>query len=160
MKPTNLLDAIRVVKRNEELARDGYAEAMKTIKNENGRHLFEQLRDFENFHYEKLSALEKSLEGTGNFIEYEGKEFALPPVFEIKAVEDLQNKTIIKIVTDAMELEKLAEKTYSDLADQISDPKGNNMFCRLSDEEHNHYRILREAYWTLSNLGVWKWTRL
>jgi hypothetical protein len=31
---------------------------------------------------------------------------------------------------------------------------------RLSEEEHNHYRILNEAYWVLNDLGIWKWTRL
>ena len=160
MNPPSLLDAIRVVKRNEEKARDSYAKAMTTIKNQAGRHLFEQLKEFEHYHFEKLTELEKSLEETGGFIDYKGREFPLPPVFVIKAAKDLGGKTIMKIVVEAMELEQEAKDTYANLSEQISDPQGQKMFSRLSDEEYNHYRILKEAYWTLSNLGVWKWSRL
>ena len=57
-------------------------------------------------------------------------------------------------------MEKQAEKAYADLAAQVTDAQGHKMFIRLSEEEHNHYRILNEAYWTMNELGVWKWTRI
>jgi len=43
-----------------------------------GKDLFIQLSAFEQFHYEKLTALEKSLEESGKFIHYEGKALILP----------------------------------------------------------------------------------
>jgi rubrerythrin len=156
----NLLEAIRIVKRNEQVASEKYAEAAQTIGHPRGKELFTQLSNFEQYHYEQISALEKSLEESGDFINYEGKEFPLPPVFDIKAAADPNRKSMMTIIAEAIELEKIAEKTYADLAAQITIPRGRQMFIRLSEEEHNHYRILNEAYWTLNELGVWKWSRV
>lgn len=160
MSTPNLLDAVRVVKENERIALESYADAAKKISNPMGQKLFEQLSEFERFHYEKLTALEKSLEETGDFINYEGKEFPLPPILEIKVAEEPNRTSVMSIISDARELEKKAEKAYADLAAQLTDPRGHKMFRRLSEEEHNHYRILTDAYWSLNDTGVWKWSRL
>jgi rubrerythrin len=158
MSNTNLLDAIKVVKENERIASDTYAAAAKKISNPMGKQLFEQLSEFEQYHFTKVSALEKSLIDKGTYISYAGKDFPLPPLFEIKAAQELNRKSVMNIITDAIALEKRAQKTYSDLASQVTDPEGHAMFSRLAEEEHNHYRLLNEAYWTLTNLGVWKWS--
>lgn len=159
MSTPSLLDAIRIAKDNERIASDNYAAAAMEIHSQVGKHIFTELSKFEQFHFEKLSALEKSLVDEGKYINYEGKEFPLPPIFEIKAAEEPNQKTTITIIAQAIELEKLAEKTYAEMAAQISDPQGHKMFSRLSEEEHHHFVILREAYWTVTNLGVWTWTR-
>jgi len=159
MSTTNLLDAIRVVKENERVAQISYADAAHRVSNPLGKNLFEQLSAFEQFHYEKLTALETSLEATGEFIDYEGKEFPLPPTFEINAAQEPATKSVIAIISAAMDLEKLAEKSYADLATISTDKKGHEMFSKLSEEEHKHYRLLLEAYWNLTNLGTWKWSR-
>jgi rubrerythrin len=159
MSTTNLLEAIRVVKENERVASESYADAASKIGFERGKELFEQLSEFEKFHFEQLSALEKSLEEEGNYINYEGKDFPLPPMLEIKAAKEPNKKSVMKIISEAMELEKQAETTYADLAAQISDPRGHEMFLRLSEEEHNHYVILSEAFWSLNNFGTWTWPR-
>ena len=160
MSTPSLLDAIRVVKENEKIALESYAEAAKNISNPMGKQLFEQLSEFERFHYEKLSILERSLEEKGDFINYEGKEFPLPPVLEIKAAEEPNRKSIMSIISAAMDLEKQAKKAYADLAAQVTDPQGHKMFSRLSEEEHNHYHILMGAYWSLNDTGVWNWSPL
>jgi rubrerythrin len=159
MSTPNLLDAIRVVKENERIASESYADAAQKMSNRMGKELFEQLSEFEKFHYEQLTALEKSLEENGNFIIYEGKEFPLPPTFEIKAAEEPNQKSLMEIISEAKELEKQTEIAYADLAAELTDPQGHEMFTKLSEEEHNHYRILTEAYWTLNNLGVWRFSR-
>jgi rubrerythrin len=159
MSTTNLLDAIRVVKENERIASASYADAAQKVSNPIGKDLFEQLAKFEKFHYDKLTALEASLETKGDYISYEGREFPLPPVFEIKAAQEPNSKTIMSIIKSAMDLEKIAEKSYAELAAQIEDPKGHAMFYKLADEEHNHWRLLSEAYWNLNNLETWKWSR-
>jgi rubrerythrin len=155
----NLLDAIRVVKENERIASASYADAAQKIGNPMGKKLFEQLSEFEKFHYEQLTALETSLEEKGDFINYEGKEFPLPPIFEIKAAQEPSTKSVMTIISTAMDLELQAEKAYADLAAQTTDPRGHEMFSRLSEEEHKHYRLLLDAYWTLNNLGTWTWSR-
>jgi rubrerythrin len=65
----------------------------------------------------------------------------------------------MEIISEAKELEKQTEIAYADLAAELTDPQGHEMFTKLSEEEHNHYRILTEAYWTLNNLGVWRFSR-
>jgi rubrerythrin len=156
MNTTNLLDAIRVVKENERIASEKYANAAQILAKV-GKELFMQLSEFEKYHYERITALEKSLMEKGDYINYEGKEFPLPPIFEIKAAEEPNKKSIMQVITEALELEKQAEKAYADLAAQITDEQGHKMFIKLSEEEHNHFRILTKAYWSLNDTGVWKW---
>lgn len=157
MTTPSLLDSIRAVKENERIASESYLAASEEINNPIGKHIFLELSKFEKYHFDKLSDLEKSIESSGKFIDYEDREFLLPPVFEIKASEDPKNKSVITIISQAIELEKQAEKVYGNMAARISDPLGHSMFSRLAEEEHQHYKILREAYWTVTNLGTWKW---
>jgi rubrerythrin len=157
MNTPNLLDAIRVAKENERIASESYANAATQI-NTLGKKLFEQLSKFEQFHYEKLDALEKSLVAKGNFIHYAGKAFVLPPKLEIKFAEEPHQKSMLFIISEAMKIELQAEKTYADLASQLTDPMGHKMFIKLSKEEHKHYEILSDAYWSLNQTGVWTWS--
>jgi len=160
MTTPNLLDSIRAVKENERIASESYLAASNEINNPIGKQIFLELSKFEQYHLKKLTELEKSLEESGLFINYEGREFPLPPKFEIKASEDPKNKSVITIISQAIELEKQAEKVYTNMAARILDPRGHSMFSRLAEEEHQHYKILREAYWTVTNLGTWKWVAL
>ena len=157
MNTPNLLDAIRIVKENERLAVESYANAAKRI-NPLGKKLFEQLSEFEKYHYERLTALEKSLEESGQFINYQGKELILPPRLEIKFADEPNPKSLMEIISEARKLEKKAEKAYADLAAQLEDPQGHEMFVRLSEEEHKHFEILSEAFWSLNQTGVWKYS--
>jgi rubrerythrin len=154
MNTPNLLDAIRIVKENERSAAESYATAAKKV-NSLGKKLFEQLSEFEKFHYEKLTALEKSLEASGKFINYEGKALILPPRLEIKFAEEPEHKSLMDIISEAKKLEKQTEKVYGDLAEQLDDPQGHDMFAKLSEEEHKHYLILSDAYWSLNQNAVW-----
>jgi len=154
MNPPNLLDAVRIVKGNERIAADFYAtEAKKFTTAINV--LFEQLSSFEEFHFKKLTELEASLEKNGDFIHYTGREFILPPKFELTATPGL--KSMIQVILEAMKLEKKAETAYADLAAQIDDEQGHQMFVMLAEEEHKHYWILEKASTSLNQTGVWKW---
>lgn len=159
MNTPNLLDAIRVAKENEKNAYEKYADAARDLVNPIARQLFGQLSEFEKFHLEKLTALEKSFQETGKFILYEGKAFPLPPVFEIKAAEEPNKKSVMQIISEARELEKQAEETYASIANKCPDQEGKGMFNKLSSEERMHYKILSEAYWSLNQTGSWKWSR-
>ena len=159
MSSTSLLDAVRVVKENERIASESYARAVNATTNPLGKELFTQLSDFEKYHLQKLTALEKSLEETGEFIDYTGREFPLPPVFEVAAAREPDQKSVMHIITEAIDLEQTAEKAYTELAGRISDLRGHQMFTRLAREEHIHYRILFQAYWSINDTGTWKWTR-
>jgi rubrerythrin len=150
MSTPNLLDAVRVVKENERRASESYADAARQVKDKMAQKLFEMLSEFEQFHYAQLTTLEKSLVEKGNFLNADGKAFPLPPLFEIKAAEEPNEKSLMGIISAAMELEKQAEQTYADLAALVTDSQGRELFRGLSEQEHTHYRILRDAYWALS----------
>jgi rubrerythrin len=155
MNTTNLLEAIGVAKENERKASEFYAKAAETKTLSIGKKLFKQLSEFEQFHYDRIAALEKSLMEKGDFIDYEGKEIPLPPTFDIKAAQEPNKKSVMQIISEALDLERQMEKAYADLAAQIKDPQGHKMFSRLSEEEHKHFLLLLEAYWSLNNFGVW-----
>ena len=124
-----------------------------------GKKLFEELSEFEKHHYEQLTALEMSLEKSGDYINYQGKEFPIPPTFEVKAAQEPETKSVMSIISEAIELEREAESAYAEIASQSTDQRGYEMFSRLSEEEHEHYRLLTDAFWTLTNLGVWRYSR-
>lgn len=159
MSAKNLLDAVRVVKENERIASASYADAAQKINNPLGKNLFLELSKFEQYHYDQLTRLEVSLEKKGGYINYEGKDFPIPPTFEISAAKEPNSKSIMTIITSAIDLEKKSEKAYAELALKTSDETGYKMFRKLSEEEHKHYELLIDAYWTLTNLGTWKWTQ-
>ena len=65
----------------------------------------------------------------------------------------------MEIITEAKKIEQQAEKAYSDLAEQLDDPQGHAMFVKLSEEEHMHYLILSDAFWSLNQTTTWKYSR-
>jgi len=158
MTTTNLLDAIHVACENERIACESYANASKGLTNPLAKELFERLSEFEQYHFDRLTALEKSLKEGNDYIDYAGKEFPLPPIFEIPAAQEPQQKSVMKIISEARQLERQAQQAYADLANQIEDPQGQAMFKRLAEEEDIHYRILTEVYWNLNDRGIWKWS--
>jgi rubrerythrin len=159
MVENKLMEAIAVVKENEKTASDFYANAATKTGSAVGKQLFEQLSEFERFHYARLTLLEQSLREKNDFIAYEGKDFPMPPNLAPQAAEDPLHQPVINIILLAMDLEKKAEAAYTDLAAQISNPQGQDMFTKLAGEERNHYRILKGAYESLSNLQRWSWAK-
>ena len=156
MNTPNLLNAIRIAKENEETAMKTYANAARRKKNEVCEELFVQLSEFEKFHLERLTDLEKNLAEKGDFINYEGKEFMLPPKLKVEFARKADQLSLMEIITEARKTERQAEKTYATLAAHLADVRGHEMFVRLSEEEHNHYLILTEAFWSINQTGVWK----
>ena len=158
MNNPTLLDVIRIAKEKVRLASESYARAAQRI-NILGRKLFGQLSEFEQFHYDQLTALEISLQEKRNFINYGGKELILPPVLEIKLTDIPEHQSLLDIIYAAIQAEKQSEKDYAKLASQITQSLGHKMFLRLSREECNHVNILGKAFWSLNQTGVWNWSR-
>jgi rubrerythrin len=100
--------------------------------------------------------LEESLRDERAFIEYEGRELDLPTPGEVKPFEEPDENSAMAIITMAMDIEREAEKRYTQLATQTKDADGRSMLERLAEEEHNHYLIFSDAYWSLNDRGVWE----
>lgn len=155
-KDLSLQDALQIAKAAEQKAADLYADAAQKTANPLARELFNKLAEFEHHHYDKLVNLEESLRENGAFIDYEGPEIKLSTSGEVKRIEEPNRKSAMAIITMAIDIEQEAEKRYTELADQTSDPDGRSMFEQLAEEEHNHYLILSDAYWSLNDRGVWE----
>ena len=153
----NLLDAIQMAMETEQKAATFYADAAQEAANPLGRELFDQLAEFERYHYRKLADLEKSMRDEGAFIEYQGRELTLSVPSEVDSKES-NKMSVMEIITLAIHAERDAEKRYTTLAEQTADPDGRAMFKRLAEEEHTHYRILSDEYYNLNNHGVWVWS--
>jgi rubrerythrin len=150
-----LMEALQIAKRAEQKATDHYADAAQQTSNPLARALFDNLAAFERHHYQSLVDLEVSLRDEGAFIDYEGRELDLPTSGEVEPIENPERKSTMAIITMAIEIEQEAEERYADLAEQTSDTRGRSMFERLAEEEHIHYLILSDVYWSLNNRGEW-----
>jgi rubrerythrin len=155
-KEMTLQDALQIAKAAEQKAADLYADAAQQTPNPLAQELFNKLAEFEHHHYDRLVDLEESLRAKGAFIDYEGREMEFSTSGEVKSIEEPDRKSAMAIITMAIDIEQEAETRYAELADQTSDPDGRSMFEQLAEEEHNHYRILSEAYWSLNDRGVWR----
>jgi rubrerythrin len=151
----DLLDAIQIAMEAEQKAAALYADAAEKTRNPLGRRLFEQLAEFERHHYDKLVDLEKSLRGKGAFAGYEGRELSMQVPGEVGSINEAEKMSAMAIITMAIDIEREAENRYSGLAEQTTDPTVESMFKQLAEEEHSHYLILSDAYWSLNNRGVW-----
>jgi rubrerythrin len=152
-----LLDAIKIAMEAEKKAAAFYADAAQKAETI-GRKLLEQLAEFERHHYAILAELEQSLRDQGAFIGYEGEELTFPAPSEVQTTAEPDKMSMMGIITTALEIEVEAEKRYTALAERTSDPAGRSMFRRLAQEENKHHKILRDAYVSLNNRGVWAWT--
>ncbi|HHS97598.1 MAG TPA: hypothetical protein ENK08_06815 [Chloroflexi bacterium] len=152
-----LLEALQIAKEAEQKAEASYVDAAAKAGNSLGRMLFEQLAEFERYHYRWLVALEESLREKGAFVEYEPREWASSPPGEVKGLDEPNRMSLVEIVQAAMEFEWDAEKRYVALSKEVTDPLGKAMFERLAAEERKHYQVLENAFWSLNNHGVWVW---
>ncbi len=151
-----LLDAIQMAMEAEQKAAAFYDNAAQKVDSPLGQELFEQLADFERYHYAKLDDLARSLREEGTFIDYEGKELSVSVPAEVEGKE-VNKMSVLEIIALAIDTEQAAQDRYTALAEQTTDPAGQEMFKRLAQEEHTHYRILNDEYYHLNNDGLWVW---
>jgi rubrerythrin len=149
-----VLELLAVAKEAELKAAQFYSESAEKISNPLGKKLFATLSEFEQFHFQKLSALETSLREKGAYFAYEGRDLELGPLHEVKQVEK-ERPSVMEIITKAIETEDAAMERYRKLAEMIDDKDGHAMCLKLAEEEKMHGRILRKAYWSLNDRGVW-----
>jgi len=154
-----VLEAIQIAKDAEQKAEAFYANAAKNLTHPIGHKLMLELAKFERHHYDKLVELEDSLRKKGVFIEYEGRGLATKPTSRGEITVEKEPKQAMEAIALGLDAEKQAEKRYNELAENTTDRSAHEMFQKLAEEEHMHYRILRDAYWNLNNRGVWSWQK-
>jgi rubrerythrin len=157
-----LEEALDIAMEAELKAQAFYAQAAVEVQDPKGRDLLGRLAAFEQYHYQKLSELAKSLQEDGQFIEYEARTMAqfMPVIGRGETagtyLDELED--VPSILGKAIENEKIAGERYRVLAEETADPNGQDMFRRLANEERTHQRILEDEFFSLSNQGVWGWS--
>jgi rubrerythrin len=158
-----LEEALDIAMDAELQAQAFYAQAAVEVQDPNGRDLLGRLAAFEQYHFQKLADLARSLQEDGEFIEYESRaveQFA--PLVGGEATGTLlaDLKDTAAVLSKAIDNEKIAGERYRALAEETSDPAGRDMFKKLANEEAIHQRILEDEFFSLSNQGVWGWSGL
>ncbi len=157
-----LEEALDIAMDAELKAQAFYTQAAVQVQDSHGRDLLGRLAAFEQYHYQKLAELARSLQLDGQFIEYETrtvKQFGpLVSGGETAGMELEGLKDVPGILSKAIEKEKIAGERYRVLAEETDDPAGQDMFRKLANEEMTHQRILEDEFFSLSNKGVWGWS--
>jgi rubrerythrin len=155
-------DALQIAMDAELKAQAFYAQAAFKVQDPHGRDLLGRLAAFEQYHYEQLAKLARSLQEDGQFIAYEARsveEFSpLVASGEAAATQLEELRDTAGILSKAIENEKTAGERYRALAGETADPDGQAMFRNLANEEMIHQRILEDEFFSLSNTGVWGWS--
>ena len=159
-----LEEALDIAMDAELKAQAFYAQAAVEVQDPQGRDLLGRLAAFEQYHYQKLSDLARSLQEDGRFIAYETRtveQFA-PTLAGGEAAGTLfkELKDIAGVLSKAIENEKIAGERYRVLAEETDDPDGQDMFRKLANEEMVHQRILEDEFYSISNQGTWGWSRM
>jgi len=157
-----LEEALDIAMEAELDAQAFYAQAAAGIQDPHGRDLLGRLAAFEQYHYQKLAEVARSLQAGGPFIDYDARsieQFA-PLVGGGETAGTLYEelKDTASILSKAIDNEKIAGERYRVLAEDTSDPAGQEMFRKLAYEETIHQRILEDEFFSLSNRGVWGWS--
>ena len=159
-----LEEALDIAMDAELKAQAFYAQAAVEIQDPPGRDLLGRLAAFEQYHYQKLSDLARSLQEDGQFITYETRtveQFAPTSASgEASGTQFGELKDTASILSKAIENEKIAGERYRALAEETDDPDGQDMFRKLANEEMIHQRILEDEFYSISNQGTWGWSRM
>jgi rubrerythrin len=157
-----LEEALDIAMDAELKAQAFYAQAAAEVQDSHGRDLLGRLAAFEQYHYEQLARLARSLQEDGEFIEYETRaiEQFVPIVGRGEAAGTQMDEMldVPAILSKAIENEKTAGERYRVLAEETADADGQDMFRKLANEETIHQRILEDEFFSLSNQGVWGWS--
>ena len=157
-KDDALFKGIRIAMEAEKSAAAFYADAARKT-GALAETLFLQLEKFELTHYKKLVTLSKSLAEGGKYLPYEGSGTALPKPGQMEKIEEGERLSLMDIIAIALDSEKRAAETYRNLMAQTLDESGKAMFGLLAEEEEEHYKTLKEAYWQLNQTGEWAFSK-
>lgn len=159
-KNLGMLEAIQLAMEAELKASKFYSKAREETKNDRGKNLLQQLANFEQKHYDKLTELKDSLEKQGKFIKYVGTKFETfnDSQSEVSGKLEQNKDDVLNILTLAIEAESKAFERYKKMSQDTDDPNGKDMFQKLAEEEAMHRRILSDEFYQMSNMGgVWSW---
>jgi rubrerythrin len=166
MDTNERLDALEVALKNELQEREFYLKNAERTANPLGRAMFLQIADDELEHYERLKLLREQ------WVQRKQWPESLPLTVKETRVKDVlqnilnQSEKIPAGDTDdlsalnaAIDFEAKGVAHYSNLRDNVADPKQKHFFDLLAEIEREHYQSLRDSQEFLTDPASWYRTR-
>jgi rubrerythrin len=151
-----LLQAIETAMMAERSAQEFYLQAVDHAQDPQGKALLRELADFEAYHEQKLRSLAASLRA-GTEFQYEPREMPTPRPEGDPPEKEPNAADLASILSLAMDAESAERARYKGLAEAATDAAAKALFQRLALEEEIHHRIVSDAFYAISNRGVWVW---
>jgi rubrerythrin len=152
MDERDRLNALEVALNNELREREFYLRNSERTQNALGKAMFKQIGDDELEHYERLKQLQQK------WVKQEKWPETVPLKVQDTVVKDILIDFAKKVdVTDkgdaddleairiAVDFEAKGAKFYSELRDNVSNPKEKQFFDLLSRMENEHYLSLKDT---------------
>ena len=151
------MNAIKIAIKTENDAIIFYKEAAEKTRHPFGKKMFLSIMEDEKRHLEDLGCIMKGLDIKVRDVV--GPMKRIKTIFEENR-DDLLER--IQATTDEMEalriamrMEKESIDFYEKVSKEMQTPKGKTLFERLAKEEQEHYSILSNTYFFLSDSGSW-----
>lgn len=152
MNEKDRLNALEVALNNEMREREFYLKNARRTKNSLGKRMFQQIAEDELEHYERLKQLHQKWT----------KQEKWPETVPLKVNETIVKDILMEFVNQvdettkgdsddleavhlAIDFEAKGAKFYSELRDEVSEPKEKQFFDLLARMEHEHYLSLKET---------------
>ncbi len=155
---SDTVDDLLVEAMNSELeAETFYAKAADKAQSDAGKRLFTELAQFEHNHFERVKAIIES-RNTGANIDIPAAHPELPEIKpEVEGEFEPNKDEIVELLTLGIKAEKEAQNRYKQIAEQLDDPEGKELFSSLSEDERRHHDLLEAQYYQMSNKGTIIW---
>jgi rubrerythrin len=154
----NTVDNLLVEAMNSEIeAETFYAKAASRAQSEAGKQMFSELAKFEHNHFERVKAIVES-RSKGMKMDIPAAHPALPEIKpELKGEFEPNKDEIVELLTLGIKAEKEAQHRYKEIAEQIDDTEGKDIFSSLAEDERRHHALLEAQYYHMSNKGTIIW---
>ncbi len=152
------IDDLLVEAMNSEIeAETFYAKAADKAQSEAGKKLFSELANFEHNHFERVKTIVES-RNKGTKIDIPAAHPELPEIKpELKGEFEPNKDEIVELLTLGIKAEKEAQRRYTEIAAQLDDAEGKEIFASLAEDERRHHDLLEAQYYHMSNKGTIIW---
>lgn len=157
----NLEQAIKTAIEYEQRVRDSYRDALKKMKDDVGRKVFQVLADEEQGHVDYLDSRLGEWTRTGHITPAK-LATAIPSPQQIAAgvkqlkqpLKRIDHSVELELLKKALEVETTTGNFYQQMVKEL-DGDGQQMFARFVEIEQGHSAIVQAQLDAVSGLGYW-----
>ncbi|MBN1485379.1 MAG: ferritin family protein [Chloroflexia bacterium] len=160
-----VLQALHQGIQTELQGRSLYRKAAEVVQDPKGRQVFASLVHEEEMHLHLLKVQYGALVSEGRWLEMEQAQ-ELQPGQEVETVFPQDDTALADLLPEegandlralelAMQFERTGYQLYEKLAEETDDPKGQEMYAFLAEQEQQHFEFIQRAQEYLQTEGSW-----